>query len=157
MSASSLVAIARVVFAVLVVTMIALNMWFLYYVEQLKAKGCKCALGWRRTFIQASLFLFIALAIVGLFVNWKNYFMWLNLAVTVIFIAYVVITREFIIDVKSASCKCAETAAFKTLDVVNILQIALMVVSVVGNLIALFVTADAIKGAAKSKSPRRIR
>ena len=51
------------------ITMIILNAWFLYYMDQLERDGCKCAQGWKMTFVQASLILFITIAILSFFIN----------------------------------------------------------------------------------------
>jgi hypothetical protein len=117
------IAIVRVVFALLSIGMIALNGWFLYYVDQLEKRGCKCALGWRRSVMEGSLALFVLAAIVGLFVDWRVHFPILALMYMAVVLTYVFVARDFITQIKSTHCDCAEADAFKVLDVVNWIQL----------------------------------
>lgn len=116
-------------FATLVsILMIVLNVWFLYYVEQIKAQGCSCALGWRRTFMQASLIAFVVFGIAGMFERLGKTFPILGLLLGLLSIAYIVVTRQFIHEIKRSHCQCAETKAFEVLDYLNAFQMFLLVV-----------------------------
>ena len=105
--------------------MITLNSFFLYYAYDLERAGCKCALDWRRKFMEGSLFLFIVLAIAALF-GWSGN-IWVRMSRTLLFIAYVIITRQFISMIDQKDCDCAETKTYKVLNVVNIIQIVRLV------------------------------
>lgn len=120
----------KILMLTLAFTMFLLNAWFLYYVEELKKSGCACALGWKRTFVQASLFVFLVTFVVGFFVDWRSYkaIAFLMFLLTV---AYLIIAREFIMQVKDAHCKCAQNDAFEVLSWVNFIQIVLFVVYLV--------------------------
>jgi hypothetical protein len=141
---------ARVIVITLSFLIIVMNAWFLYYIEQIKAHGCSCAYGWRRTFVQASLIVFIVLGIVGLLFNWRKNVPLLGLLLSLLSLAYIVITRQFIHQVKKAHCECAETEAFVVLDWLNFFQIVLLAAVVfllVLSLIAIASTARPAKAA----------
>ena len=150
------VAALKVVVLLAGLGMIALNAWFLFYVDRLEKRGCKCAMGWRRRFIEVSLLLFVIMQAIGLFVNWQDHFLWLSLAYQLLYISYVFVTREFIQEMKSSACECAETEAFEWLDVVNIIQIALLALALVVVLSGVLVWATMSPGGAPkaSKSTR---
>lgn len=135
-SYATFVRVVRIIFILLGLGMIVLNSYFLYYMHQLETHGCKCALGWRRQFIQVSLALFIMLQLVGFAVDWQSHFMWLAIAYQALFISYVFITRSFIHDVRKANCGCATTTPFRVLDYVNIIQIVSLAVMLLVLLLA---------------------
>jgi hypothetical protein len=56
---------------------------------------------------------------------------WVTLALLVISVAYVVVTRMYINDITRSHCTCAESLAFKVLNVVNIINIVMFVLAVV--------------------------
>lgn len=121
----------RIFVVLLSVAMILLNAWFLYYMDRLERDGCKCAQGWKRSFIQFSLMVFIALAVLSYFVNVRGgKWFGIGLMLQAITIAYVLVTREFIHDIKEDHCLCAETPAFKVLNFVNIVQLLILGVSI---------------------------
>ena len=117
--------------AAVVMTLIglALNAYFLYYVDQLRRGGCACADGWKRSFMEASLVFFIVWAVVSMFTRVTA--TWLMLVTTLVMLAYVVVARMFIEDVKRNDCRCAENNAFAFLNVWNWIQIAMLMVYVV--------------------------
>jgi hypothetical protein len=145
------VAGVRGFFLILSLAVVVLNAWFLYYVDELKRRGCQCALGWRRTFMQASLMVFILMGILGFVMDWKKHFLWLAALFNLITIAYVIVTREFINDIKGSSCKCAETDAFEVLGIVNIIQIFFLVLAVVALLGMLFFWSTVGRGVSKAR------
>ena len=120
------VKIMRFIFLLLNVGIVILNAYFLYYVYQIEATGCKCALGWRRSFLEVSLALFVVVGIVGLVVDWQDHFMWLAALYNGLIIAYIFVTREFINDMRAHTCKCAQTEAFDILNVVNIIGLFML-------------------------------
>jgi TRAP-type mannitol/chloroaromatic compound transport system permease large subunit len=127
---ASYITIVRVVFVVIGLGMIALNSWFLYYVDQLERSGCKCAMGWRRSVMEAALALFVLAALVGLFVNWQTHFPLLALLYMSIVLTYIFVARNFIMEIKETHCDCAQSDAFKVLNVVNWIQLFFVAVLV---------------------------
>ena len=123
------VKVMRIVFLLLNLGIVVLNAYFLYYVYQIEESGCRCALGWRRSFIEVSLGLFVIMGIVGLVVDWEDHFMWLSALYNGLIIAYLFVTREYINDMKSHHCDCAQTKAFGVLNVVNIIGLFLLAVT----------------------------
>ncbi len=120
-----IVAIVRVLGALLSVAMIALNGLFLYYMDQLEHSGCKCANNWRRSFAEGTLALFVILGLVSLF-GYTVTNPWVRMLTLLLYVAYVVITRQFIHMVKSKNCSCAESKTLTVLNIVNYVQIALL-------------------------------
>lgn len=115
--------VAYVVFAVL-------NAWFLYYIEQLKEHGCQCAIGWRRTVMQASLTVFVfsaAISLLGLSMGWNHNNTLLSVILSVVLLSvsvtYIVITRQFIEHIEEIKCTCAQTRAYDVLHWFNWFQI----------------------------------
>ncbi|GAX85682.1 hypothetical protein CEUSTIGMA_g13096.t1 [Chlamydomonas eustigma] len=100
------------------VVMLILNAWFLYYVYELEKRGCKCALGWRRTFIEVYLALFFLSIVVGFFLSVDGG-KWMALAMSILLLVYVVVTRQFIDQMRQTHCTCAETDAFNWLNIIN--------------------------------------
>lgn len=123
------VRLVRLLFLVVNVGIVILNSYFLYYVYQIDADGCDCALGWRRSFIEASLVLFVVMGIVGIVVDWEDHFVWLSAIYQGLIIAYIIVTREFINEMRSHACRCAQTRAFEVLNVVSIIGLFLLGVS----------------------------
>lgn len=120
---SSMALALKLVVLLISIGFFALNVWFLTYVYELEKKGCKCALGWRRQFMEFTLGLIIILTIVGLFINWPAHFVWLALAYQALIIVYIFVTRGFINEMNDSKCVCARTEAFKWLNIVNIVQL----------------------------------
>ena len=136
----------RILFVALGIAMFLLNAWFLYYMDQLERSGCKCAQGWKRTFIQFSLIAFILMAVVSTFVNVDGHWFGIAVLFQALTIAYVIVTRSFIVEVKSDKCLCAETKAFRVLDIVNMIQLVLLGVSLVAALILIVRMTSSGKG-----------
>ena len=157
----------RVLALLLNVGMIVLNAYFLFYIYQIEKEGCKCSLGWRRTFIEVSLGLFVLMGILGLAVDWGEHFAWLSALYNGLIIAYIVVTRDYINEIRSHHCQCAQKKAFEVLNVVNIIGLFLLGVALLGVVIlALFwatvgrtvdkvASGAAVKGAAKGAGGAR--
>lgn len=126
--ASSMALAIKLIVLFISIGFFALNVWFLTYVYELEKKGCKCAMGWRRQFMEFTLALIVLLTIVGLFINWPANFMWLALAYQALIIVYIFVTRGFINDMNESRCDCAHTDAFKWLNVVNIIQLVYLAI-----------------------------
>jgi hypothetical protein len=122
------VAAARVVSLLLLLAWVAFNAYFLYYVDQLSRTGCQCALGWHRTFMEFSLVAFIIMTFVAMAAPMLMLTSpWLRLAMLVLSVAYIIVARMFIHEVR----QCAELRAFEVLNVWNWIQIALLVFQVI--------------------------
>ena len=121
-----LLLVMRLFFVLLGITMFLLNAWFLYYMDRMERDGCKCAQGWKRSFMQFSLIAFLSMAVVSLFINVSGHWLGVSVLFQALTIAYVIVTRSFISDVKSDHCQCAETKAFRVLDLVNMIQLVLL-------------------------------
>ena len=110
---------------VLSLAMIALNAMFLYYMDQLKRDGCKCAMNWRRMFAEGTLALLVVVGLADMFgYNITN--VWVRMLTAVVFVSYVVITRQFIHMVQETHCSCANSKTFAVLNIVNYIQIAVL-------------------------------
>ena len=83
-------------FSIFALIFFLLNVWFLYAVDKLGKNGCKCAEGWRRSFIEFMLAVFVILFIVGLIFPIGTYMVGILLFVYfAFFVAYIIITRQF--------------------------------------------------------------
>ena len=122
----------RAFFMALSVGMIVLNAYFLYYTYQLDKPGsaCLCSLGWRRSFIEASLLMFVVVGIVGLVVDWEDHFLWLSALYYGVIVAYLLVTRDFIRKMEHTQCGCAESRAFQLLNVVNVVGLFVLGVAI---------------------------
>ena len=140
-------------FSIFALIFFLLNVWFLYAVDKLGKNGCKCAEGWRRSFIEFMLAVFVILFIVGLIFPIGTYMVGILLFVYfAFFVAYIIITRQFIDTMYSTDCTCAETAAIWWLGLINIIQIIWLIIAVILVLMALlFMT----KGKYAKPSSRR--
>ena len=123
-------AVGSIITTIIAVAMLVLNSIFLYYTYELQQKGCTCALTWQRKFMEVTLFLFIIINVLNI-VGWNYTSPWIKLFMVLVTVAYVVVTRQFIQDVKNKQCTCADTRAYDVLNVVNYIQIALLVISLV--------------------------
>jgi hypothetical protein len=149
------IAFVRVIFFVLSLGMIALNAWFLYYVDQLEKRGCKCAFGWRRQVMEGSLALFIIMSIVSLFVDWAGHFPLLSILYMAVLFMYIVVARGFISQMKETHCECAETDAFRVLDVVNWIQLYFVAVVVLAIVLKVAYLITVGRGSVSAVSRRR--
>jgi hypothetical protein len=113
----------RVILLLIGLVLIGLNVWFLYYVDNLEKSGCQCAVGWKRSFMEVALVVLILVQILTLVLDWRVNYVWLSLVFQVLFIFYLLVTRSFIKSVESDDCKCAETRALWWLNFINILQL----------------------------------
>ena len=112
------------VFVILDIARIVLNAFFLYYTYHLQKSGCSCAMNWRRTFMEVSLFIFVLLGLLRLFGMRRN--VWVDMFDAILFVTYVVITRQFLLMMKRSQCYCARNKTFKWLDIINYLQIVML-------------------------------
>jgi diacylglycerol kinase len=118
------------------IIMLLLNAWFLYYIYELKRRGCNCAIGWRRNFIELYLVLFF-LAIVLALVLPTEQAKWVSLTMSILLFVYVVVTRQFIDQMDQTNCTCAQTDAFSWLNVINWIMIVVIIFSFVVSVLAL--------------------
>ena len=156
--ASSFLVVARVIHVIAVLAIAALNAYFLYHVDRLERTGCKCAYGWQRGVMEVTLALFVIAGIIGIFINWQSHFPVLAIIMVFAGLLNVVVTRDFLMRVKSADCKCAETAPFKVLNVWNWVLIglyALWVLYVVWLLIVMLWVAKSSSGSSARGVARR--
>jgi hypothetical protein len=122
--------------------MVALNAYFLYYLHELGRDGgrCSCALGWQRSFVQASLAFFVAWAVVAAWL-WPSPALlaspWAHLVYVAATVAYLAVTRAFVHRIKSTGCECARSRAFRALDVWNWVQIGVLAAVVAAALVLL--------------------
>lgn len=114
------------VYIIIALLFTALNAYFLYYIDELAKKGCQCALGWHRTFMQVSLVVFILWELTMLVFRVQS--RWLSIFMLAFGFIYIVVTRMFIHKIKQHSCMCAETRAFTILDYYNMAVIILLAV-----------------------------
>ena len=147
-------AIIRTVFVVLSLVFFALNVWFLYFIDHLDNRGCQCAEGWRRKFIEFMLAVFVLLFLIGLFFPIGKYMGGIvALVYFALVVAYIVIVRQFIESLTTSGCKCAtDTNAFWWLSAINILQIVVLFLAVLLMLMAILFTG---KIAPSSSNKRR--
>lgn len=105
----------------IIFNLIAIVLWLfiLYYITNLETIGCKCALDWRRTFIQYYI-IYLLFMIVFMSRNAPSYFLTLHFVVSV---AFILIVYHYIHDLKMKKCKCSENTARDVLMYVNYVQI----------------------------------
>lgn len=116
----------RAIMILLPLAMLVINAYFLYYMDRLERDGCRCSMGWKRTFIEASLIVWMVAVVVQLFMSIESTWFWIGPLVQIIILANIFVTRSFISQIKSEHCKCAETKAFKMLNIVNAVQLGLL-------------------------------
>jgi hypothetical protein len=150
---SPVVAMLRLVLILLPLLFIALHAYLLYYVEQLRRTGCKCADGWQRKVIEASLIFFIVSFVVGFFVQGMPA-VCLVVLNQVVALTYIVVARWFIEKMRETHCACAETRAFDVLNWWNAVQITCIMLAVVITVIALFSARPAGAGLANGSRRR---
>lgn len=131
-------AAVRTAFSIIALIFFALNCWFVYSIDKLQKVGCKCAEGWRRSFIEFMLAVFIVLFIAGLIFPVGKYMIGILAVVYfALVVAYIVITRQFIDSMHDTNCTCADTNAIWWLGFVNIAQIIFLFMVVLFMLIAI--------------------
>lgn len=98
-------------------------LFILYYITNLEITGCKCALDWRRNFIQ---YYIIYLLIMMLFStrNLPPYILTLHFVFSVCFI---LIVHHYINDLKTKKCKCSESTVRDVLMYVNYIQLYMVI------------------------------
>jgi hypothetical protein len=137
------------------VAYVALNSMFLYYLSSLNRETCACAFNWRRVYVATSLVVFLAMSVVNAVAASQTQpngvLSVLSLALFPFVISYVIVTRQYVVGIQDASCECAETTPFRLLKVVNIIQIALLLLTA----ITLLATLVLFGMGAASKPPTR--
>lgn len=120
-----------IITVIITIVFTVLNALFLYYVYQLHNQGCKCAMDWRRTFMEFSLAIFLLFNVATILFTPLKMPWWLVVILNCFTIAYVIITRQFVNKMKRDECACAtHNVVFQTLDYFNMFQIVLVVVLV---------------------------
>lgn len=110
----------------LLILIIWLHIYFLWYIDQLKNIGCKCAFGWKRSFIEIALIVIIAAQIWSLFST--KIPVGVRIFVSLMTLAYIVVARMFINKVKSEGCDCAQTRPLYWMNLYNWVQIAFLII-----------------------------
>lgn len=131
------IAIMRVIIVVVSLFMLAINAYFLYYMDRLERDGCKCSQGWKRTFIEISLIVWLTSAVINIFVDLNSTWFWIGPIIQLIILANIFVTRAFIIQIKSGNCECAKTKAFRILNIVNIVQLVLLAIALLSVIVTL--------------------
>lgn len=124
---------------VLSLVFFALNCWFLYYIDHLQKKGCKCAESWRRSFMEFMLAVYVVLFLVGLIFPINHILVgFLLIAYAILVVTYIVITRQFIDLMSESNCTCAtDSEAFWWLGFINIINIVVLFIIVLFALIGI--------------------
>ena len=136
----SLNATFRILFLMLVLIQIAWIMlfaYFLHYFQKLKEVGCKCAIGWRSKVLQVVMLSMIGLLVLQMALRGK-YGGVLSLVQFLLVITFIVVTRQFLHATRSTQCVCAQTTAFRALDIVNIIMIFMLVLMLLRTFAGIF-------------------
>jgi len=110
---------------VIQIIFVALYAWMIIWMRNLSAKGCKCAVTWKKTFIEILFGISLVMFFASFFFNIP---MHLTTLLFVFFIIGVSITRMFITEIRRDECACADTLSLKVLDVINYLQITILII-----------------------------
>jgi hypothetical protein len=125
---------ALILAALVALGMLILNIYFLYYMDRLDKEGCKCALGWRRQFVEVCLVYMLATQVLGFLFMRSPLIQIINMFV---FVAYVIVARQFISRVEATHCDCAEKPAFGVLRFINTIQLFILALAFVAVLFRL--------------------
>lgn len=127
---------AKILTFVFISFFLILNSWFLMYVDRLASKECKCAHSWHRSVLQG---VFVALILTGistlLFSHMLPFMHIIQGILVIVNIVYVITAFLFVQRIKKESCACAQTTAFKVINLINILYIILIALGIVAGVV----------------------
>lgn len=131
---------------------IAIVLWLfiLYYITNLETIGCKCALDWRRTFIQYYI-IYLLLMIIFMSPDAPPILLTLHFIIS---ISFIVIVYHYIHDLKVKKCKCSESAARDVLMFINYIQIFMVMFVLILLVHLMFEFRALLKNA---KSPQKLK
>lgn len=143
---------AAIVGLILSVAYIALQIYILYYTFKLERIGCECARDFRRTYAQvfiiASLAVYATLGVLEALTNAENmHAMAITKAVLngIMFLAgivYVVFVWQYISRLRRIKCACSTSLARDIWEVVNYIQAAIIIITVIILVIAMAYSAS---------------
>lgn len=116
----------------LLASLIAITIWsyiFLYIIK-LEKIGCECALNWRRSFIKYYIIVIILTAILKITSLFDKIPFAIKLLLPFATVAFLIITYQYVNDLKKKKCECSRETARDVLEIVNYIQIGLVVFSV---------------------------
>ena len=133
----------------IILNIIAILFWayILNYLIKLEKLGCECSKDWRRTFITY----FVVYLIISLLLSTLN--IWsvkqlppiLMLVNYVLMIIFFVTTYQYVHKLKREKCECSENEARNVLEIVNYIQIALVLLSLLMMIYAMFIVSKILK------------
>lgn len=113
---------------------LAFFVWFLVYLTKLEKIGCECALTWKRKFIMAYFFFALTINIVLLVIPGLGTSLILSGLVVVFAFAFLIVTIQYVTELKRKKCECSEDFARTVLfyyAIVSAITFAIMVASLV--------------------------
>lgn len=131
---------------------IALQIYILYYTFKLERIGCECARDFRRTYAQVYIILsfavYVALGIMEALTDENNMKMMsmakaiMNGVMFIAGIVYVVFVWQYISKLRRIKCACSTSLARDIWEVVNYIQAAVLILSVLILIIAMLYSAS---------------
>lgn len=124
----------NIVYVVLLVLMSVLYAYFVKYIRDLQAAGCKCAFTWHKDFLfygySILLLMTLGRVIVALFrVNHPMVNTAVQLISAFVGIPVIVVTFMFIRMLKAEACECSQDLARTIMEVVNYIQLFLFFIT----------------------------
>ncbi len=133
----------------IILNVIAILFWayILNYLIKLEKLGCECSKDWRRTFITYFIVYLIILLLLSTFNIWnvKQLPPILMLVNYVIMILFFVTVYQYIHKLKKEKCECSENVARDVLEIVNYIQLALVILSLLMMIYAMFIVSNYLK------------
>lgn len=143
---------AAIVGLIISLAFIALQIYILYYTFKLERIGCECARDFRRTYAQAyiiaSLAVYATLGVLEALTNAENLHAMaiakavLNGVMFLSGIVYVVFVWQYISRLRRIKCACSTSLARDVWEVVNYIQAAIIIITVIILVIAMAYSAS---------------
>lgn len=125
--------------------------YFLHYFVQLKQSECTCALSWRTTLLRALLAGMIVILVLNLFLR-GSYMNILSILQFAVVVTFIVVAFQFSRSVRRDGCYCAQTTAFRVLDIVNMVMLIVLSLSIIVQVARLVLVYMFSKSARRSAS-----
>lgn len=136
----------NIIYIILSSIIFTLDIVFVYYLSNLKTKGCTCALNYRRDYIMYYIIFNFSLSVLMLFYSFRHMLMNRNVNILIILfflltalhIVCIVFIFQYIDMLKTTNCKCSESIIRDILYVYNILDTSAMIISFINFLLFIF-------------------
>lgn len=133
-----------ILFIAILITDIFLNLYIIYYLNQLDTSGCQCAMGWQRKFILIYTYVSIALSslaliCIGLFPDYINdivsRLLYIVLPALIIYIFasvfYTIVTIDYVTNLKNKECRCSDKPGRTVMLIISIVSIVVYTLNII--------------------------